>query len=88
MSPRVLGTLRMNLRFLAYLLPLAIVAGTVLHAEVWYLCCCVILLRLCMSVPYWRYRDKFPAFPASGGTSFMAGKAATMGSAVNLTSKL
>jgi Zn-dependent protease with chaperone function len=84
MSPRVLGTLRVNLRFLTYLLPLAIVSGMLLHAETWYLCFCVILLRLFMSVPYWRYRDRFPAFPASSGTSSMNGKAATAGSPANL----
>ena len=88
MSPRVLGTLRVNLRFLVYLLPLGIVAGTLLHAEIWYLCCCVILLRLFMSVPYWRYRDKFPAFPASSGSSSMAERTATAGSPANLTSNL
>lgn len=88
MSPRVLGTFRVNLRFLVYLLPLAIVAGTLLHAEIWYVCLCVILLRLFMSVPYWRYRDKFPPFPTSSGTSSMAGKAATAGSPANLISNL
>ena len=85
MSPRVLGTFRVNLRFLVYLLPLAFVAGTLLHAEIWYLCLSVILLRLFLSVPFWRYRDKFPAFPASSGASSMTGKSATANSAVNLT---
>jgi len=76
MSPRVVGTFRVNLGFLIYLLPLALVAGTLLHVETWYLCSCVILLRLVMSVPYWRYRDKFPVFPASGGNSSPAEKSA------------
>lgn len=88
MSPRVLGTFRVNLRFLVYLLPLAIVAGTLLHAETWYVCFCVILLRLFMSVPYWRYRDKFPEFRSSSGTASMAGRTATADSPANLTSNL
>ena len=85
MSPRVLGTFRANLRFLVYLLPLAFVAGVLLHAEIWYLCLSVILLRLFLSAPFWRYRDKFPAFPAPGANSSMSHKAATTASPANLT---
>jgi hypothetical protein len=85
MSPRVLGTFRVNLGFLVYLLPLAFVAGTLLHAEIWYLCLCVIVLRLFMSIPFWRYRDKFPAFPASSVISCSGGKTATASSPANLT---
>lgn len=72
MSPRVAGTFRVNLGFLIYLLPLAFLAGALLHVEIWYLCLSVILLRLFLSVPFWRYRDKFPVFPAPGGNSSMA----------------
>lgn len=85
MSPRVLGTFRVNLRFLVYLLPLAIVAGTLLHAEIWYLCLSVILLRLFLSAPFWRYRDRLPAFPASSGNSSTNDKAAAAVSPANLT---
>lgn len=76
MSPRVVGSFRVNLGFLIYLLPLAIVAGTVLRVETWYLCLCVILLRLFLSAPFWRYRDKFPVFPASSSSSSVAEKTA------------
>ena len=85
MSPRVFGTFRANLGFLLYLLPLAFVAGTLLHAEIWYVCISVILLRLFSSIPYWRYRDRFPPFPASSGNSSMGDKAATAVSPANLT---
>ena len=85
MSPRVVGSFRLNLRFLIYLLPLAFLAGTLLQVGIWYPCLCVILLRLIMSVPYWRYRDKFPAFPASSGISSMAEKVAAAASPADLT---
>ena len=85
MSPRVLGSFRVNLRFLVYLLPLAFVAGTLLHAKIWYLCLSVILLRLLLSAPFWRHRDRFPAFPASSGNSSTDNKAPTVVSSANLT---
>jgi STE24 endopeptidase len=87
MSPRVVGTFRVNLGFLIYLLPLAFVAGTLLHVETWYLCLCVIVLRLIMSVPFWRYRDKFPLFPvpAPSGNSSPVEKSAATASPADLT---
>lgn len=85
MSPRVVGSFRVNLGFLIYLLPLAFLAGTVLQVGIWYPCLCVILLRLIMSVPYWRYRDKFPAFPAQGGNPSIGEKAPATASPADLT---
>lgn len=85
MSPRVVGTFRVNLGFLIYQLPLAFVAGSVLHVEMWYLFLSVILLRLVMSVPYWRYRDRFPVFPAPSGNSSVGEKVPATASAADLT---
>jgi Zn-dependent protease with chaperone function len=66
-SPRSLGTLRMNLRIMGYLLPLAVCVGILLHAAIWYLCSTAIMQRLFHSIPYWRYRDTLPEFsPACG----------------------
>ena len=85
MSPRVAGTFRVNLGFFIYLLPLAFLAGTLLQVEIWYLLLSVILLRLIMSVPFWRYRDKFPVFPAPSGNSSVGEKAPATASPADLT---
>ena len=66
-SPGSLGTLRMNVRIMGYLLPLAVGVGILLHAAIWYLCGTVIVLRLFHSIPYWRYRDTPPEFSPSCG---------------------
>ena len=65
LSPRKLGSAQVTLRLLGKLLFLALCAGILLHAEIWYLCGGVFVLRVFQSIPYWRYRDKPPAFAAS-----------------------
>jgi len=66
-SPASIGKLRVNIRIMGYLLPLAVGVGILLHVATWYLCSAAIVLRLFHSIPYWRYRDTPPAFaPASG----------------------
>ena len=68
LSPRKLGSAQVTLRLLGKLLFLALCAGILLHAEIWYLCGGVLVLRMFQSIPYWRYRDKPPAFvPAGAG---------------------
>jgi len=57
----------MNLRLLAYLVPLAIGMSLWTHTEVSYLVASIIVLRVIHSVPYWRYRDVVPAFPQNSG---------------------
>jgi len=69
LSPRKLGSLGITLRLLGKLLFLALCAGILLHAEIWYLCGAVFLLRMFESIPYWRYRDTPPAFVAADSPS-------------------
>jgi hypothetical protein len=80
LSPRKLGSARVFLRVLAKLLFLAVAAGISFHAEIWYLCTGVFGLRLFMSIPYWRYRDRPPAFVATCGEDVSA-KALAAGAA-------
>jgi Zn-dependent protease with chaperone function len=80
LSPRKLGSAQVTLRLLGKLLFLALCAGILLHAEIWYLCGGVFVLRLFQSIPYWRYRDKHPAF-VSAGTGDISSKALAAGAA-------
>ena len=69
LSPAKLGSLSVFLRVLGKLLFWALCAGILLHAQIWYLCGGVFVLRLFQSIPCWRYRDTPPAFvPASPDT--------------------
>jgi len=69
LSPRKLGSAGVFLRVLASLLLLSLCAGIPLHAEIWYLCAGVSALRLFLSIPYWRYRDRPPAFTSATDVS-------------------
>lgn len=80
LSPRKLGSAQVTLRLLGKLLFLALCAGILLHAEIWYLCGGVFVLRLFQSIPYWRYRDKPPAF-VPAGTGDISSKALAAGAA-------
>ena len=80
LSPRRLGSLKVFLRMLGELIFLALAAGISLHAEIWYLCTGVFALRLFMSIPYWRYRDRPPAF-AVPTASNVSSKALAAGAA-------
>jgi Zn-dependent protease with chaperone function len=62
-SPARLGNWSTNLKFLAILLPLAIVTSMLMHAEMWYLILSLMALRVIESIPYWRYREVVPVFP-------------------------
>jgi Zn-dependent protease with chaperone function len=63
LSPKKLGGIRLSVRTLGYLLPLAVGVSILLHAESGYLSLSVVALRLFQCVPYWRYRDEYPVFP-------------------------
>jgi hypothetical protein len=80
LSPRKLGSFQVTLRVLGKLLFLALCAGILLHAEIWYLCGGVLVLRLFQSIPYWRYRDRLPALgiaaPGDAPSQVLAARAA------------
>ena len=61
-SPAKLGSFAMNLRVLFLLVPMAMGVSMLVHAEMWYLIASMLALRLVQSIPYWRYRDRVPAF--------------------------
>ena len=63
LSPKKLGGIRVSVRTLGILLPLAVGVSILLHAESGYLALSVVALRLFQCVPYWRYRDQYPSFP-------------------------
>ncbi|MGO9084417.1 MAG: M48 family metalloprotease [Candidatus Sulfotelmatobacter sp.] len=70
LSPRKLGSAQVTLRVLGKLLFLALCAGILLHAEIWYLCGGVFVLRMFQSIPYWRYRDKQTSDPGPQTSDF------------------
>lgn len=61
-SPRNLGKANVNIKVLSWLLLLAIGLSMLTHADMWYMCLSVIAVRLALSIPYWRYQDRVPAF--------------------------
>jgi Zn-dependent protease with chaperone function len=64
-SPSLLGTFKLNVKALAHLWPLALGVGILLHAEIFYVCQGVFLVRMFQQIPIWRYRDRMPLFPPS-----------------------
>jgi Zn-dependent protease with chaperone function len=66
-SPRLIGKWSVNVKLLAYLLPLGVGVGILLHAGIWSVCSTAFLVRMIQSVPYWRYRDVPPQFPPGAG---------------------
>jgi Zn-dependent protease with chaperone function len=64
-SPKLFGTLRVNLRVLLMLLPFVAGISVLLHANLSYLLMSVVLVRIVHSIPYWRYRDTNPIFSAA-----------------------
>ena len=68
-SPRLIGKWTVNAKLLAYLLPLGVAVGILLHAGIWSVCSTAFLVRMIQSVPYWRYRDLPPPFPPQAGVS-------------------
>jgi Zn-dependent protease with chaperone function len=66
-SPRLIGKWSVNVKLLAYLLPLGVGVGILLHAGIWSVCSTAFVVRMIQSVPYWRYRDVPPPFPPGAG---------------------
>jgi len=80
-SPRTLGTLKVNLRVGAYLLLCALALSMATQAELWYMSLSVAVVRMIQSIPYWRYRDVVPAFsPTSDNPSKARMASAAVGS--------
>jgi len=59
-SPKVIGTMKANLKTLGYLIPMAAGVSLIFNVSMWYLCQTVILVRVFQSIPYWRYQDRPP----------------------------
>lgn len=76
-SPESIGKWNLNVRLLALLLPITVGIAILAHADIWYLCTSVFILRLIQMVPYWRYRDVLPAFsqPSSAVSKFQVKEA-------------
>ncbi len=65
LSPSILGKANVNMKVSLWVLLLAIGISMLTHADLWYMCLSVVILRMIHSVPYWRYRDEMPPFQAA-----------------------
>ena len=77
LSPAELGSFSIFLRTFGKLLLLALWAGILLRGEIAYLCAGVFWIKLFQCIPYWRYRDRPPAFSLGLDSSKALGASAS-----------
>jgi hypothetical protein len=72
-SPKQLGTIKVNTKVLAQLLLLGIALSILTRAEMWYICGAVVVVRLIQCIPFWFYRESPVAFPPVRATNNSSG---------------